>query len=336
MRVGFNPNKDKVLQKSDYFHQVIVPVYIPHQEDYFKDSLKILKICLESLFKTSHSSTYFSIVNNGSCVEVSAYLRKLKQQNIIQELIETSAIGKLNAIFKGLSGHNFSLVTITDSDVLFLNGWQTGTYQVFEHFPKTGAVSPVPSSKMYRYHTENIIGANFFSKKLRFTKVIDPDGMKAFATSVGNFNFYNEAHLSQYLTIESSIVKAVVGAGHFVCTYRNEVFFDRDINFSKYSLGGDSEGEFLDKSVVNKNLWRLSTEDNFAFHMGNVFEDWMNVELFSFDQSATDEITANLIPIKTSSLSLWSKTVSMIMSNKQFRRYFLAYKGLSKEQAANY
>lgn len=336
MRVGFNPNKDKVLQQSDYFHQVIVPVYIPNQEGYFKDSLKILKICLESLFKTSHSSTYFSIVNNGSCVEVSAYLRKLKQQNIIQELIETSAIGKLNAIFKGLSGHNFSLITITDSDVLFLNGWQTGTYQVFEHFPKTGAVSPVPSSKMYRYHTENIIGANFFSKKLRFTKVINPDGMKAFATSVGNSNFYNEAHLSQYLTIESSIVKAVVGAGHFVCTYRNEVFFDRDLNFSKYSLGGDSEGKFLDKSVVNKNLWRLSTEDNFAFHMGNVFEEWMNVELFSFDQNATDEIMANLIPIKTSSLSLWSKIVSMIMSNKQFRRYFLTYKGLSKEQAANY
>ena len=38
MRVGFNPNKDKVLSKSDYNHQVIVPVYIPHQNDYFKDS----------------------------------------------------------------------------------------------------------------------------------------------------------------------------------------------------------------------------------------------------------------------------------------------------------
>ena len=111
MRVGFNPNKDKVLSKSDYNHQVIVPVYIPHQNDYFKDSFQILQFCLESLFKTCHDKTYITIVNNGSCEEVIIYLNQLHQENKIHEIIHTTTIGKLNAILKGLTGNKFELIT---------------------------------------------------------------------------------------------------------------------------------------------------------------------------------------------------------------------------------
>ena len=107
MRIGFNPNKDKILTASEYFHQVIVPVYIPNQEGYFKDSLQVLKYCLESLFKTSHNKTYFTVVNNGSCAEVKNYLDSLYQEEKLQELIHTTGIGKLNAILKGLTGHQF-------------------------------------------------------------------------------------------------------------------------------------------------------------------------------------------------------------------------------------
>lgn len=46
MRVGFNPNKDKKVPESSYFHQVVIPVYIPNLDGYFKDSLSILKYCL--------------------------------------------------------------------------------------------------------------------------------------------------------------------------------------------------------------------------------------------------------------------------------------------------
>ena len=164
MRVGFNPNKDKVLPKSEFTHQVIVPVYIPHQKDYFKDSFQILQFCLESLITTSHSKTYITVVNNGSCEEVIVYLNQLHQEGKIQEVIHTTAIGKLNAILKGLTGHQFPLITITDADVMFLNDWQKATYEVFEAFPRAGVVSPVPNPKNLRYYTANIIGETFFSK----------------------------------------------------------------------------------------------------------------------------------------------------------------------------
>jgi len=42
MRIGFNPHKDKIQEVSEYVHQVIIPVYIPNQEGYFKDSLIFL------------------------------------------------------------------------------------------------------------------------------------------------------------------------------------------------------------------------------------------------------------------------------------------------------
>ena len=77
MRKGLNPQKDKPQEQSEIFHQVIIPVYIPNQEGYFKDSFRIFKICLESLFKTTHSKTFISVVNNGSSKEIQDYLDEL-------------------------------------------------------------------------------------------------------------------------------------------------------------------------------------------------------------------------------------------------------------------
>ena len=37
MRIGFNPNKDKLQSILEYTHQVIIPVYIPNEEGYFFD-----------------------------------------------------------------------------------------------------------------------------------------------------------------------------------------------------------------------------------------------------------------------------------------------------------
>ena len=46
MRIGFNPHKDMPNEVSSYTHQVVIPVYIPNQEGYFKDSSRILQLCL--------------------------------------------------------------------------------------------------------------------------------------------------------------------------------------------------------------------------------------------------------------------------------------------------
>ncbi|MGN7808404.1 glycosyltransferase [Flavobacterium johnsoniae] len=339
MRIGFNPNKDKVQKINDFFHQVIVPVYIPNHEGYFKDSFKILQHCLESLFKTCHNKTYFTIVNNGSCTEVISYLDSLYHDKTINELIHTTNIGKLNAVLKGISGHDFLLVTVTDCDVLFLNGWQLETYNVFEKFPKTGAVCPTPSSKSLKNYTFNIWFDLFFSKLLRFTKVKNPIALKAFAESVGNPDMYNEIHFEKYLTVSNGDFKAVVGAGHFATTYRKEVFESNEIKSSSYVLGGDSEAKLLDHPVVKKGLWRLSTEENFAYHLGNVEENWMkeileNIKQNDFQPLETLFLQKNRPPNKATIFC--HKLFSKILTRKKIWYYCMQMKGLSRDETLKY
>jgi hypothetical protein len=339
MRVGFNPNKDKPQEPNEFFHQLIIPVYIPNQDGYFKDSFTILKYCLESLFKTIHPKTYITLVNNGSDTITADYLNQLRETGKIHEVINTTNIGKLNAILKGISGHDFTFITVADSDVLFLKDWQKETYNVFERFPKTGAVCPTPSSKSLKSHTFNIWFELLFSKSLYFTKVKNPQALKAFASSVGNPEMYNEIHLQKYLTISNADFRAVAGAGHFITTYRKEVFEKRDVKYSNFMLGGDSESKLLDYPVVEKGMWRLSTEDNFAFHLGNVKEDWMQQTLEQIkpnDFYPERAITLNKIKCSKIAFFFKYKVFSKIITQKKNWYYCLKLKGLSKEEAIKY
>ncbi|WP_281231897.1 glycosyltransferase family A protein [Flavobacterium gelatinilyticum] len=339
MRVGYNPNKDKKQEPNDFFHQVVIPVYIPDSEGYFKDSLKILKYCIESLFKTIHPKTYITVVNNGSCTEVVDYLTNLQKTGKIHELINTSNIGKLNAIIKGISGHDFSLITISDCDVLFLNDWQKETYNVFEQFPKTGAVCPTPSSRSLKNHTSNIWFDLLFSKSLYFSKVKNPIALRAFAESVQNPGMYQDIHLEKYLTVSKDNFKAVVGAGHFITTYRKEVFDNNGIKYSNFMLGGDSEAKLLDLPVVEKGMWRLSTEDNFAYHLGNVAEEWMKETLSALDQNKffiDKPIILKKIRFSKFELFIKNKIFSRIIMQKKIWEYCIKWKGLSNEEAIKY
>lgn len=338
MRIGFNPNKDRKIEASEYFHQVIIPVYIPLQEEYFRDSFQILKFCLESLFKTCHSKTYFTVVNNGSCNEVVVYLNELYDNKIIHELIHTSNIGKLNAILKGLTGHQFELITISDADVLFLNEWQKESYKIFDNFPKAGVVSTTPNSKLIRYLTSNIIFEKGFSNQLKFTLVRNPEAMKSFANSIENSGLFINCHLEKYLTISNRKVNAVIGAGHFVGTYRGEIFNNFKEKSSKYSLGGESEIELLDTPVVESGYWRLSTEDNFTYHMGNCIEDWMLENLECLEQEELELERPILFNKKKLRIVNYfkNKIFSKIIYNKLVWYYFLRFKGLTIAEAKKY
>ncbi|MBW1657720.1 glycosyltransferase family A protein [Flavobacterium quisquiliarum] len=339
MRVGLNPNKDKHTKSGGFFHQVIIPVYIPNNEGYFKDSFQILKYCMESLFSTIHPKTFVTAVNNGSCIEVVDYLNELHQRGKIQEVIHTSNIGKINAVIKGISGHDFSFITVSDCDVLFLDNWQVETYKVFDAFPKTGAVCPTPSSRSLKNHTSNIWFDLFFSKSLFFSKVKNPKALKAFAASIENPDFYNEIHLEKYLTVSNKNIRAVVGAGHFIATYRKEVFEKNNIKYSNFMLGGKSVSKFLDVPVVRKGMWRLSTEDNFAYHLGNVGEKWMSDTLEQIGPN--NFFPESPIVLKKNRFSkiryfFETKLFFRIITRKKIWYYCLIFKGLSKKEATSY
>lgn len=335
MRIGYNPHKDQVLEKSEFTHQVVMPVYIPNQDGYFKDSLTILKLTLESLFKTTHNKTFFSIVNNGSCNAVVDYLEHLYKKGSIQELIHTTNIGKLNAILKGLVGNAIELVTITDADVLFTNGWQLETAKVFKIFPKVGVVGIVPQFNMFKSYCGNVIFDNLFNKNFKFLPIKSPQALALFYKSIGWDETYNKDFLKYSLGIQNKETNILLGSGHFVATYKKQQF-DTVKSYLAYKLGGNTEG-YLDSAALEFDYWRVTTQENYAFHMGNVLEDWM-LKTTSNNTNKDAVISGFSKRKKMNSMSYFikNKLFYKLVLSKWLSVFFYRSKGLPKEIAKNF
>lgn len=338
MRTGFNPHKDQPTEKSDYLHQIIIPVFIPNFEGYFKDSFEILKLCLESVFTSTHNKTFITIVNNGSCETIKVYLNALFDQNKIHEVIHTTNIGKLNAILKGIAGNAIELVTISDSDVLFLKGWQQETTTIFKELPKVGVVGIVPQFNMHKVHSSNLLFDNFFSNKVKFIPVKNKEALVSFYDSIGWEHNYNTNYLEYSLGMEvNNDLKILVGSGHFVATYKKDIFSELVSNIP-YKMGGNSE-YYLDELPLKKDYWRVTTHDNFAFHLGNKIEEWMNS--FSNDKRKIESyyVLRNFqINSKLSHLSyiIKNKIFKKLLFNSLFLKHFYKTKKLPKSMINNY
>lgn len=336
MRIGLNPHKDQLNNTVDYLHQVVVPVYIPNHEGYFKDSFKILQRCLNSLFDTVHDKTFITVVNNGSCDEVKLYLNTLHQEHKIQEVIHTENIGKLNAIVKGLVGIAAELVTITDADVLFLPKWQESTTHIFKILPKVGVVGIVPQFNMFKSNCGAMILDHFFSKKLKFIPVKAPEGMINFYNSIGWDTTYNKDFLKYTLGYDCGNSYVYVGAGHFVATYKKHMF-DEVKTFFDYKLGGKSES-FLDDIALKYGYWRVTTYDNYAYHMGNVMEDWMSQEDGCQQKQAIvlDYNFARSKAVRLFVTQLMNNLISKFLWRGNVSKWFYRFKKLPSGMISNY
>lgn len=338
MRIGFNPHKDQEETKSEFYHQVIVPVYIPNFKGYFKDSFIIFKLCLQSIFDTTHNKTFITIVNNGSCEIVKDYLNELFLQGKIHEVIQTQNIGKLNAILKGLAGNNIELVTVTDADVLFLQGWQSETIKIFSNVTKAGVVGIVPAFNLHKTNSFNLIFDNLFNPKMCFIPVKNPKSMTKFYESIGWNNNFNQNYLKYNLGfLHSENLTFLVGSSHFVATYKKDIF-NNIISNIPFKMGGNSES-FLDEKPLDKDYWRVTTYDNFAFHMGNTPEDWMfhvNDDLPNRKEENIPNNFNKLHEISKLKFIIKNKLLQKILKNKFFYKMFLRYKKLPTIMVSNY
>jgi hypothetical protein len=331
MRIGSNPVKFDNEVKAEAYHRVIVPVYIPHHTGYFEHQFEIYKMCMESLLNTIHDKTRITIYNNGCAPDVSAYITELQKSNpyIDQVFYSTVNMGKINAILASVKGNIEPLVSITDADVLFKHGWQQATEILLREFPEAAMVAPVPTSKGLRYHTTNNWVYALFNK-VSFDPVADPLALKRFDDSLGpDINFYNEDHLSRYVTMTNKNgTKAVLGCGHFVVTMRRAVYDKGSQSPAFIKIQGGVESKFIDIPNEQLGYMRLSTVDNYAYHMGNTPERWMHEEL---------EKIKNDNPVKNSTDANWQgkpisnplkKLMIKLVSNKSTFNLVLKVNGL--------
>ncbi|MDP3201793.1 MAG: glycosyltransferase family A protein [Algoriphagus sp.] len=331
MRVGQNPNKniDKEISSSSY-HRIVVPVFIPNLVDeYFKNSFNVLKVCIESLLLTIHDKSRLSVINNGCCNEVEEYLNmKYVSNSKFDQLLHTKInLGKINAAYSVIKSNQEDLITVTDADVLFKEGWQQGIESVFKNFPEAGMVSPVPHSRGFANFGYSNAFFAFFKGKIFFDEVRDPDDQLKFEESLQR-NILKPIHFKKYLVLQNTKGKAVMGCGHFVATYRKEVFL-KSPNFpSKDFLSTKSDFDYLDHPNEKAGFLRLATLNNFAYHLGNVYEDWMDVELEKIRNSNSISKFTDIPKFKSFNQTQISigKFINRLFFHK-FRKWYFKYLG---------
>ncbi|MFD2909784.1 glycosyltransferase family A protein [Flavobacterium ardleyense] len=277
MRVGINPQKEERKITMNTHHRIIVVVYIPNEEGFYQNSLAVFKMCLDSIIATTNPNIAITVVNNGSFVKVYNLLNLyLKEKKIDTLISHNTNIGKIDAQIGAARGSREKYITLTDADILFVKGWQERVEEVFCAFKNVGSVSPIPIRTGLYAGTSSVL-KQILLRKLNFKFIEIPDNHINYNKFLESINWDLEQNdEGKWPVIENYKTKAVVGSAHQVLTIDRDILFSTSpSNPSLTLVGGNSEHNYIDVPIDKSNKLRLSTYNNFAFHIGNNLEDWM-------------------------------------------------------------
>lgn len=277
MRVGSNPQKEERKVTLTTHHRIVVVVYIPNDEGFYKDSFEVFKTCLDSLVSTINSKAAITVVNNGSHQKTCDFLNSYLSDNKIDTLISHNTnIGKIDALIGAARGSREPYITLTDADILFVAGWQEKVEEIFAKFPKVGSVSPIPVQKGLYFGTSFVL-LQILLGKIHFKLAPIPENFVAYNRYMESINWNVETKDDiNWAIVEKNGVKATVGSGHQVLTINRDILFEKTpSNPSLTLVGGKSENNYVDFPIDKSGSLRLSTYNNYAFHMGNKLESWM-------------------------------------------------------------
>ncbi len=288
MRVGANPAKAQTGLNGYGSHRIIVPVYIPHLEGYFQHAIEVLRLCLESLRVTASKKAAVTIVSNG-CVPEAIEEMERHLDWIDQLALNRHNRGKIDAVISVARGSFEPLITITDCDVLFRDGWIEAVEEMFQNFPECGYLCPFPSPAGVWHHTSATLIGALARAELSYEKVVDDRDLDRFAQSIGRPDLFKPEHRDAQLIVRRNGGVACVGAGHFTCTIRRETLAGMPDEPSLKAIEGQSELRWLDLPPDGLGFWRLSTPQAWVNHMGNVPEEWMREELATLISTGVSE-----------------------------------------------
>ncbi|WP_299367885.1 glycosyltransferase family A protein [Winogradskyella sp.] len=272
-----NPQKQSKKIQLKHQHRLIIVVFIPSLDGYYENILEVFKLCLESAIATTNANCAITVVNNASCDEVNTYLQSKLKENVIDTVIHHKEnIGKIDALIGAARASREPIITISDVDILFQQGWQKHVEDIFSNIKGVASVSPIPCRNFKNYETSSTL-AKILSGKVKFNYKAIPENHDAHNKYLESFHWDLETDKNlKWAVIKSNGVKAIVGSGHQILSMRRELFFSTVPKEPSLTLvGNHSEYLYCDQPINYSGGMRLATYHNYAFHMGNTVEDWM-------------------------------------------------------------
>lgn len=313
MRQGVNPEKYKGELNKKYFHRIIIPVYIPNiEEEYYRESIQVLDYCLNSVIKTINlETTVLTLINNNSTHLLDSVLAK--HSPFIDKLVSYSENkGKVYAVLSEAKSSFEPFITIADADVLFLSGWEMAVFNIFHNMPRAGVVAPLPCSYLAFNHNFSVFFDYYFINKIRYDKIVDDHDCDLYLKGLGNSSLLNRNNRRYSWKEKQYFIKnnvdMVLGSGHFVATYRKEIFNSTD-NFPEIKFLNGYEDLFIDKPSDKFGLYRLSTPKTYAYHVGNKLDDFTKQTTFNEKFKIKPEFFLKIKFPSKSLIPYWIKSI---------------------------
>ncbi len=296
MRIGYNPEKFKDEKNKKMQHRVVVVFYIPNLEDeFYKESLSVLDVCLNSLVNTiNFETTNITLINNNSFDNADVVVKKYLEANQIDKyVLYNENKGKVYAVLNEVRGIYEDYVTITDSDILFFDGWEYAVFDVFKNHPKAGVVSPYPCPYLTFYKNQSVFSSNTLKNNIQYGKFVEDEDIEMYVKGTNLPNIIDREtkyNWKEKQFILKSPAPAIIGAYHVVATYRTSQF--RNVyDFPEMKFKNSYEENFIDRLADKNGMYRLSTIKSYMYHMGNTIDDFV----FSKKSSAGTLFTPEML-----------------------------------------
>jgi glycosyltransferase involved in cell wall biosynthesis len=270
MRVGQNPAKSIKQVAQPKKITVATATYIPHLKGYYAESLEVLKVCLESLWKNTNLPYDLLVFDNDSCREVKEFLVEAKDKGFVQYLLLSDKnVGKggaWNFIFQGAQGE---VIAYADSDVLFRPGWLERSIEILDTFPNVGMVTARPLRSPEKYYSKTLEWAKSEPDvSMESGRFIPWDVFREHVISLGTseeqarewFDSKNEWRITY------QGVSAFISAAHFQFVIPKSVI-QQFLPFEMERPMGQVRS--LDELINQAGYLRLSTCEPYVKHLGN-------------------------------------------------------------------
>jgi hypothetical protein len=326
VRTGSNPAKDQPELPPYGRHRIIVPIYVPALTGYFEHALETLELCLDSLRHTASGRATITLIANQCAPEVLRRLEEHRAEGWVDQLvINRTNRGKVDSVVSAVRGSFEELITLSDSDFLFVPGWLEAVEQIFAGFPECGAASPFPTPHLAFGYTAATLWGAWLKGELAREAVVDEADFSRFEASIQNPWLFNPEVRSRQLVVKRGGLTVCVGCDHSLFTMHRRVVGGIPPEAALRALG--MERQWLDEPPDRLGFWRLSSARAYAYHMGNSPEEWMYAELERSREAPES------VDLARSLAAGFLAPRHACRAPLPFRRYFLRlYKALVRKQ----